>query len=94
MIIDCIEDLPEHHSLHITHNQHKAYYETIPDYLDGISAGKDILPEDLKECIERDSLWEVQLYPRTPISFYWVGAATFERACDLIKETMKKGGDL
>jgi hypothetical protein len=92
MIIDCISDLPKHHSLHISHNQHKDYYEKLSDYIETRMESGDIAPDDLKECLEKDELWEVQLYPITPISFYWAGAATLERACEITKEAMKQDG--
>lgn len=76
---------PKYMSLHITHNQHKDYYEKIEDYLnDGHIQPDDILPEDREEVIKQNSLWEVQWYPVTPISFYYVAAATLERCMELI----------
>jgi hypothetical protein len=76
---------PKHMSLHITHNQHKDYYERIEDYVTSrhIQPG-DILSEDLEKILLQDSIWEVQWYPITPISFHWVAAATLERCLEII----------
>ncbi len=77
--------MPKHMSLHITHNQHKDYYEPIDRYLADrhIKPGY-VLPEDVEEIIKQDSIWEVQWYPITPISFYYVAAATLERCLEII----------
>lgn len=86
--------LPEHHSVHITHNQHKNYYEPLIEYLkdtrSGVDYTKDMDQEDLNECIKTDSLWEIQIYPRTPISFHWFAASTLERAVELVWEAFKE----
>lgn len=73
-------------SLHITHNQHKDYYEPVEQYLNARHIEKDdIEPEDRIEIIKQDSLWEIQWYPITPISFYSVYAATLERCFEIIE---------
>lgn len=79
-------NFPPHHQLYITHNGHRTNYESISDYLDGCERLKDMNEQDIKECKEKDEIWEIQLYPRTPISFDWVAAATLERALFLLNE--------
>jgi len=81
-----IMKFPEHHLLYITHNEHRTNYESIEQYLKSgcMNRLKDMNPEDVQKCIETDSIWEIQWYPRTPISFHWVGAATLERCFEII----------
>jgi len=69
--------LPEHKcSLTISHNKHKDYYESLEDYYYDV---KDEIGLALyKECIEEDSIWEMQWYPETPIGFYIIYSTTFE----------------
>lgn len=64
--------LPKHEaSLHITHNQHKSYYEMIDEYIDdqNISDEDWATPSSKQRAIETNSLWELQWYPITPIGF-------------------------
>ncbi len=71
---------PKHHSLHITHNQHKDYYMSAQDYFNDYPHLNDIDSDIRHRCIQQDSIWEIQWYPNTPISFYIVVAPTFEEA--------------
>lgn len=76
---------PKHLSLHITHNQHEDYYEKIEYYLKSRHIeSADLFPEDKEEIIRTNSIWEIQWYPVTSISFYFVAAATFERCMEII----------
>lgn len=76
---------PKHLSLHITHNQHKDYFEPIEQYLtERHIKPDDIQEKDREEIIKQDSIWEIQWYPITPSSFYFVAAATFERCLEII----------
>lgn len=78
---------PKHHQMYISHNEHRTNYESVEQYFSG-GYGKrnkeDILPEDLKECIKEDEIWEIQWYPKTPISFHHVAAASLERCLEII----------
>ena len=82
---------PEHHSLYITHNEHRTNYQSINDYLNEPYVKDSILFEDAQECLRTDSIWEVQVYPRTPISFYKTVDATFGRAVELMLQNYKDG---
>ena len=75
---------PDHLELIISHNSHKGYYENITTYLDTrhITA-EDLTPEDMEEIIKADSIWEVQWYPTTPTSFYFVVASTLKKCLEL-----------
>lgn len=73
--------LPEHKvSLHIEHNQHKAYYEKIEDYIRHRNIEDDdwAYSDSRKKAIENDSLWELQWYPNTPVGFNIVYGSTLE----------------
>ena len=72
---------PEHKcGLHITHNQHKDYYETVEQYFENPWM-KDF-EDEKKRCIEEDSIWELQWYPNTPIGSYKVVGTTFEEVLE------------
>lgn len=91
MIIDCISDLLPHHHLYITHNDHKASYTPIIEYL-GEDYIKDCISfEEAQLCILNDEIWEVQLYPITPISFYKSCASTLKEAIRLMNLNYKDG---
>lgn len=71
---------PKHKaSLHINHNQHKAYYMKIEDYIAEKEKDDQIeFKEIFDKCIEKDEIWEMQVYPLTPVGFYTVYSDTFE----------------
>ena len=71
---------PPCYNFSLDFNNHKSYYMSLEDYLDEYREQKDITPEERKKCIETDTLWEIQLYPLTPISFIYVASSTFEGA--------------
>jgi hypothetical protein len=68
--------LPEHKcGLHIFHNPHKDYYETVEEYFIDYSS-KFISPEERELSIQTDELWEIRWYPDTPVGFCYVHAAS------------------
>jgi hypothetical protein len=74
---------PEHKtSLHVTHNQHLGYYETIEQAIATTTYDRRDFPDEaeIARCIETGEVWEIQWYPRTPVSFNRVCAATLSRA--------------
>lgn len=66
-------------SLHLTHNQHKAYYETVEQWDKGSEdACRDWVSEEQRgKAIAANDVWELQWYPHTPIGSYCL------LACDL-----------
>ena len=90
MTVDCIEGLP-HHCLYITHNAHVADYRSMNDYLNEDYIKKFLSYEEAQKCIASDSIWEVQVYPLTPIGFYKTVASTLSGALELMKENYKGG---
>lgn len=75
------EIFPKHEaSLHITHNQHKAYYEPIEQYIadQNISDDEWATPTSKDRAIKTNSIWEVQWYPNTPVGFCIIYGATLD----------------
>lgn len=72
--------------LHIVHNDHKSNYITVQQAIERNYHGYD--PDDFPDAeelaiaIATDSVWMIQWYPDTPVGFYNVSAATFERALE------------
>lgn len=89
------------HEVHITVNEHRGYYETVAQHLQ--TRDEDLFdPEDANikaECIRRNEIAIVQVYPDTPISFYRVGHYDLGAAIDVaydcvtIERTTRSRGD-
>jgi hypothetical protein len=79
--------LPEHKAgLFLTHNEHRGYYLALDDFLQNQEVISGALsPEDVKQCVEADSLWVLQWYPCTPVAFRIVAASTLE---EVLKRAM------
>jgi hypothetical protein len=74
-------NFPKHKcGLHLTHNEHKDYYENINEYLKDDLYDEDyfISTEDKQKCIDTDEIWILQWYPDTPVGFYRVCGSTLE----------------
>jgi hypothetical protein len=75
-------------TLHITHNEHKSYYESAEDYLsrpEGIGAGgfhpdEWVSKADFDTAISADSIWEIQWYPNNPGGSCTAYGSTLENA--------------
>jgi hypothetical protein len=81
--------LPEHKaSLHITHNQHKDYYETVESYTGNFGSDREswVSDEQKKKSLETQELWELQWYPLTPVGSYCLWGADLDV---LIEEAFK-----
>lgn len=65
-------------------NEHKVYYETAAETLETRDA--ELFDEDeadlRAECIRRNELVVVQVYPSTPVGFYRVGHYDLDVAVD------------
>jgi len=79
--------LPKHAAeLSITHNGHKAVYETVAQHMeDREDAWASADERQLAEA--SGDLWEVRWYPDTPVGFYCVAASTLEACLRHIAET-------
>lgn len=64
-----IEDFIKKHkplNLCIEYNDHKTSYETVEEYIEE----RDIKDEEIidkEECIKNDTIYSLQIYPKTPI---------------------------
>lgn len=83
-------EFPRHNcGLHLTHNHHKDYYETVAQYLTNPWMEGFCTEEEKQMMIDADEMWELQWYPDTPIGFYKVVGHDFDnvlyRAIELQK---------
>jgi hypothetical protein len=80
-------EFPKHKcGLYLTHNQHRDYYDTIEEACSD-SSGPNFKDEAARRrAISLDSIWELQWYPDTPISFYKVAAPTLREVLAFAKE--------
>lgn len=72
---------PKHDaSLHLTHNQHKAYYETVQEAIERGTYSETawVSPEQRQKALATGEVWDLQWYPRTPVSFHRLLAADLE----------------
>lgn len=71
---------PKHHSLNISHNEHKSIYIPIGNYLmRDYFRGIDLTDEDREKIIETDEIWECQFYQHAPSLFIFIVVPTWER---------------
>lgn len=68
--------LPPHKgSLTVTHNQYRDYYQSVEEYLMSRHAHDDEVI-DRAAMIANDSVWELQVYPETPVGSYSIFGPT------------------
>ena len=88
-----IENLKEHCvGMSIEYNEHKLVYQGIEEYLQLHVNELDVMdvdPSDWEQIVATDTIWEVRWYPRTPIGFNQVAAATLERALEIVWSEIK-----
>lgn len=72
-------NLPEHKcGLYLEHNAHRDYYEKTSEALSSLLEDGLINKEEHDEMLAADSIWSLQWYPETPISFWIVHAPSLE----------------
>lgn len=73
---------PHKVSMHIDHNLHLGYYETVQEALDQRTYDPDNFPDEaeIAKSIATGEVWTIQWYPDTPVGFNRVSAATLSRA--------------
>lgn len=77
--------LPEHKcGLFITHNEHRDYYITPFDH---VRRGDWLSEDEAFKSQETDELWEIQVYPATPIGSYKLAASSLESILEYLNET-------
>ena len=83
-------NFPKHEaSLHLTHNQHKAYYKTVAEEIADDGHGyRDycwVSEEQKQKAIETNECWSLQWYPKTPVGFCILSAADLD---DLLRAAL------
>lgn len=75
-------------NLYVEYNAHKTNYETVKEFFSNniYIDSEDIL--DKEDCIKNDTIWNLHVYPATPIGFYSVYASTLEKAINAIDEVL------
>lgn len=87
-----IEELMPNHaaSLHITHNDHKGYYQTVAQSIaDGDHGYREedwISSEQKLKAIDADECWTVQWYPNTPVGFNILSGVDLESVLKAARE--------
>lgn len=74
-------EFPKHEaSLHLTHNEHKSYYNTVQELIDeGYHGYRDWVSEEQKQkAIDTNDCWYIQWYPNTPVGFCLMAAADLD----------------
>lgn len=74
--------LPEHKcGLYISHNAHINSYQNIDEYIDFIDP--DWKNEEHKQrCIDTNEIWQMRVYPDTPVGSYVIAAPTLDELLD------------
>ena len=76
-------------SFSISHNENRAYYETVEEYF-WHADHFDIDDAERAECIATDSVWVAQWYPDTPVGFCAIGAPTLARLLEKLNPEVKR----
>ena len=76
--------------MHLTHNQHKAYYMTveksIADEDHGYTNDCWVSEEQKRKAIETGECWTLQWYPDTPVGFCIKSAADLDVLIEACKD--------
>lgn len=83
---------PRHNaSLHLTHNEHLNYYQTVAQSIadDGHGYADWVSEEQKQKAIGTNDCWVIQRYPDTPIGFCILAAADL----DVLLEAALSGDD-
>lgn len=66
----------------LTFNEHRNCYQTVAGHISGLrDAGFDddeLSEAEAAECIRLDQIWDLHVYPTTPVGFHKFIAPTFE----------------
>lgn len=82
---------PKHDaSLHLYHNDHKSYYQTVIQSIEREDHGYTddcwVSEEQKQKAIETDECWTIQWYPNTPVGFCLASAADLDVLLDSVNE--------
>lgn len=76
---------PAHASLHLMHNEHKSYYQTVEQSIGNGDHGYKnswVSEEQKQKAIATNECWSVQWYPDTPVGFCILSGADLSAVLD------------
>lgn len=74
---------PKHLTLTLNHNEHLNYYSTVAEeYRNALWVSE----EQKKKATDTNECWSIQIYPDTPIGFYYVAAADLDVLLEFIND--------
>lgn len=56
-------------NFHLAYNEHKTFYESAKQYY--TEPPRDYNPDEVGDIDYTKPVWELRIYPFTPISFFW-----------------------
>lgn len=74
----------------LEYNPHKSLIQSIEEYLEYSTA----YVLDKEKCIEKDTIYAIQVYPETTIGFYFVCASDYKLARDTMIGILEKNKPL
>lgn len=85
--VAAVVKLPRGIAHSIEHNDHKAVYQPIREYLTNNNFDdEDIAPGELEKILATDELWVIRWFPDTPVGHCVAIASTLERALEWANE--------
>lgn len=73
---------PHAAALHLTHNDHKSYYQTVAESVGrqdhGYRDNDWVSDEQKAKAIQTNDCWTLQWYPNTPVGFNLMSAADLD----------------
>lgn len=70
--------LPPHKvSLHLTHNDHRAVYQSVAEFVED-DRDAFVSEAEYEKAVATDELWELQWYPDTAVGFHRRMASTLD----------------
>lgn len=86
---------PRHNdSLHLTHNQHKGYYQTVAQSIEEEGFGYTeecwISDEQKQKAIDTNDCWFIQWYPDTPVGFYVLSGCDLDAVLEAARKTQEE----
>lgn len=82
-------EFPKHEAaLFLAHNEHRNYYEKAEVFIDELKQRGCCWKDDASQqrAVQTDSIWTLQWYPRTPVTFTLIAAPTLEELLQYAKE--------
>lgn len=92
------DKLPKHRAgLTIGHNEHKGSYLTAEQAVEENEVThlyEWVSKDEKQKAVEKDSIWILQWYPKTPIGFFCMAASNLEVLIDHVYGLLDENGFL